>query len=270
MVRRQENEVLGCFETFVVHRPRQGGKSRNSATYAKSVVASVRRHYEEEVGRAPGSSSEHFYSRVLGPLFRGLNKFAPTLENHRLPILQHHLRLIPSTLNLQESQEDRTLWVLWLTQWQGVMRSRDLRKSCGTSRSKWNQATSTHRGRLPNETVVEECENRGRKRYVLTMKHTKTDPSGSKEFVKTFIVDRDPEELSAGAALENMLLYDPTLENPDQTHLFRDPTSGKEISYELSKRRLKACLCAVGLKQLASGFHCLRIGGATAYCQISP
>lgn len=81
----------------------------------------------------------------------------------------------------------------------------------------------------------------------------------------TFIVDHDSDALSAGAAIERMLENDPVPGDPTLVPLFRMANSMDEISYELSKRRLKECLSAVGLEKLVSGCHCLRIGGATAY-----
>ena len=51
----------------------------------------------------------------------------------------------------------------------------------------------------------------------------------------------------------------------EQTPLFRDPTTNREIKYEHAKKRLKEVLRAAGLAHLASGLHSLRIVGATAY-----
>lgn len=156
-------------------RPRQKTNHLNSAVYSKTVVGSIRNWCKEVAGRAPGTASENFYARVLGPLFRGLEKFSPNREAHRLPILQQHLRLVRDTLDLEGSQVDRTLWALWLTQWQGVLRSGDLIRSGGVAKGKWSPEIDTHRGRLAHELVTEEGEHRGKKRLVLELKPTKTD-----------------------------------------------------------------------------------------------
>lgn len=93
---------------------------------------------------------------MLGPLFRGLEKFAPSCQTYRLPILQQHLRMVKETLNLEGCQMDRTLLALWLTQWQGVLRSGDLLGSAATSSGPWDPSTRTHRGSITHEYVVEE------------------------------------------------------------------------------------------------------------------
>lgn len=174
--RRYENDILSCFATFVVHRPRISRKKRNSATYAKAVVGNVRKHFEEESGRAPGSDSEHFYSRVLGPLFRGLEKFSPIKEQPRMPILQQHLRLIRENLNLSGSQQDPTLWALWLTQWQGLLRNGDLLSGGHFNKKVWDSELLTHRERLTCEVVAEQRDFQGMRRYQLLW--CKTKPEG--------------------------------------------------------------------------------------------
>lgn len=263
--RQRENEILACFAAYVVHRPRRIGKGRNTGAYARLVVASIRSCFAEEVGRQPGTNARHFSSTVLGPLFKGLEKFSPSPQQYRLPILQQHLRLIRKHLDVEGSHEDCTLWALWLTQWQGVLRSGDLIKSGGHARSNWNPETCTHRGRVTTDVIVEEGALQGRIRVSLELKPTKTDQAGEKGFIKTLIVDDDADSLSAGYAILQMLASDKVGGDQTSIPLFRDKRSGEEISYELSKRRLKEVLIAAGLRYLATGCHCLRIGGATAY-----
>lgn len=57
-------------------------------------------------------------------------------------------------------------------------------------------------------------------------------------------------------------MCDVTLE---QTPLFCNPFTRKEITYEESRAALQKCMEQAGYAQEKTGTHSLRIGGATAY-----
>jgi hypothetical protein len=65
-----------------------------------------------------------------------------------------------------------------------------------------------------------------------------------------------------------MISKDPLqLSNPslpaEDTPLFRDPRTGRELLYNEAAAELKSLLTRSGFPELASGLHSLRIGGAT-------
>lgn len=66
--------------------------------------------------------------------------------------------------------------------------------------------------------------------YVLQLKRTKINQSGSKSFSKYLIVDPDLDALSAGVAPQMMLANDHTTGNPEHTPLFCDITTAREVS----------------------------------------
>lgn len=101
---------------------------------------------------------------------------------------------------------------------------------------------------------------------MVLLKPSKTDPSGEESWEVSFRVDDDPDSLSAGAAILNMLKRDdsPLGTNLEAVPLFRDPLTGLEISYEASRRALAERLQEANYGELARGLHSLRIGGATA------
>ena len=62
-----------------------------------------------------------------------------------------------------------------------------------------------------------------------------------------------------------MLEGDPSSRAEDpQVPLFRDPVTGRELTYTLAFSELRRLLEAAGVSVLASGLHSLRRGGATA------
>lgn len=103
-------------------------------------------------------------------------------------------------------------------------------------------------------------------RLIVRLKPTKTDPTGEEHWEMSFRIDRDPDSLSAGAAIAAMLSGDDNSPDAhlDDIPLFRDPSTGREVSYEESRDALATHLRSGGYEELASGLHSLRIGGATA------
>lgn len=79
------------------------------------------------------------------------------------------------------------------------------------------------------------------------------------------MLDESRDALSAAAAIKAMLQGDPVGGDAQDVPLFRDPETGAELCYDKAERRLRRALRKAGYAELASGLHCLRIGGATAY-----
>lgn len=174
-VRRREHETLCDFACYIVCKPRQRNKTKNRAEYAKVVVGTVRTFYLRKTGRWPGIGEDRANSTALKLMFKGLEKFAPTLIKHRLPVMQHHLRAIKPLLDLENSHIDRSLWALWLCQWQGVMRSADLLQ---TKEERENRGLDpdldTHRGRLRKQVIRDGGICHGMSTYVMKLKPIKT------------------------------------------------------------------------------------------------
>ena len=77
--------------------------------------------------------------------------------------------------------------------------------------------------------------------------------------------DDDPTSLSAASALLAMVVGDPCLvASASSCPLFRDPSTGVEITYTAAANDVKSLLRRAGLHDLATGLHSLRIGGSTA------
>jgi len=88
-----------------------------------------------------------------------------------------------------------------------------------------------------------------------------------KEIGIGFVLNLKPvknDALSAGKALRDMLKHDPVPGDQTKIPLFRNPNTGKELTYTQSAGSLAAAMRHAGLAELASGVHSLRIGGATA------
>lgn len=111
--------MLALFTIYVVFYPRRRGKKTNRASYAEHCVSSVPSHYAAKRGRKPSLDGAGGNTHLVKMVVRALHKRSPT-RLPRLPILQQHLRAIKTRMELKNSQWNRTLWALWLTQWQGV------------------------------------------------------------------------------------------------------------------------------------------------------
>lgn len=263
----EEDEVFELFVIYVVHYPRVANKTLNTADYATNTLSGVRhccraRHN----GRRPGTRADDQYG--INSVLRALRKVAPSgVRPPRLPIFQIHLHAIRRILDLRGNGRHRVLWALWLTLWQTVCRCGDLLRRKYRSSTPWDPRWDCHRGRFALEPVP--ASERGRHniafRAIVRLPPGKTDPSGERKLTKTVLVDTHPDALNCGVAIADMLEKDPLRpgETDEGTPLFRDPTTGAEITYSAAKRELKSLLHAAGYPTLASGMHSLRIGGGT-------
>lgn len=260
-----ESGALAVFATFVVFYPRQNGKEANTAAYAEKCMASVRSFYAEKWGRRPGLNITGTSTHLMKLVLKGLHKRSPSKQEARLPIMQQHLRAVKARMDLEHNQAHKTLWALWLTQWQGVSRSGDLIRPKSEMARAWNPKRDTHRGRLSFEDQKDRSGRTIGKRVVIILKPTKTDQTGEMGLVKSFIIDDDPLALSAGHAIVEMLRGDDLAPGSlEDLPLLRNHITGREVSYQDSSAELKRLLVLAGYPELASGLHCLRIGGATA------
>lgn len=71
--------------------------------------------------------------------------------------------------------------------------------------------------------------------------------------------------LSAGKDLWDMLAADTELGNLDRTPIFLDPHKGREFTYDAAAVAFKDALRCEINPELATGFHYIRVGGATTY-----
>lgn len=265
---RQHKELstLKRFFAHVVFRSRRKSKSHNTAAYARKVIASVKYEYQRQHGRLIGPPGTYLNSELCR-LEKGLSKVAPSQENPRLPVLQYHMRAVRRTLNLENNQVDRVLWALCCTQFKGVMRAGDLIRPVTEGIREWNPELDTHRGRVTFHRVRGESHAEGNIRLNLKLKSIKNDQTGEKGFTKSFILMDDPFALSVGDAINNMLRWDPESSDATQIPLFRHPSTRLDITYDFAAQRFKTALTKAGYPELATGLHCIRKGGATAYCE---
>lgn len=262
----KELNTLKQFFSHIVFRPRRKSKRHNTAAYARKVIASVRDEYERQHRISIGPPTTEL-NLELHRLEKGLSKIAPSQEKPRLPVLQYHMRAVRRTLDLDNNQLDRVLWALWCTQFQGVLRAGDLIRPMTEDPRRWDPDLDTHRGRVTWHRIRGESHAEGRTRMKIQLKPIKNDPTGEKGFVKSFIIMDDPFALSAADAIQNMLRGDPSSSNPKHVPLFRHPLTKLEISYDLAAKGFKKALTTAGYPELATGLHCIRKGGATAYCE---
>lgn len=78
----------------------------------------------------------------------GLHNLAPKKSRIKRPIFQSGQRHIGYVLELDISHIYRTLWVLRLIQWGGVMRTGYLLKIRCEDKRNWDPKTVTQRGRI--------------------------------------------------------------------------------------------------------------------------
>jgi hypothetical protein len=199
-------------------------------------------------------------------LVKALHKFSPSRRAIRKPILVQHLRAIRCLLDLKANQQHRVLWALITTSWQSVSRFSDLiRGKKVPSQKGWN-LDDMHRGRVNFE--VDKQAPAGLS-VRLDMPPSKTDQAGERGFIKHLPVDLDPESISAGAAICDVLKHDVQLQADQTLPLFLDSTTGKQMTYRYATTELKRLLHEAGFPELASGWHSLRIGGATTAANLS-
>lgn len=134
-IRKRETSILSGFLFYVVTKPRKNNRLYNSCDYARNVCSTIRQYYLTMNGREIGLVNSGYDKLLTGKVIKGLSKFSPQIKQYRMPILQSHLRLIKSYLDINNKHSDRTVWALWLTQWQGVMRCGDLLRSSGCKRN---------------------------------------------------------------------------------------------------------------------------------------
>lgn len=195
----------------------------------------------------------------------GLRKMAPKQVPVKRPILKSDLRGVKAVIKLNDSHPDRTLWELLLKKWQVGMRSADIIKRRCEVRKDWNPQTNTHRGRLRIEMMKDKKGNNEEVKLVLVQKQSKNVAAGESGFEKGFIIDRNPEALSAGKALWDVLSMDPDTEELESTPVFSDQTTGNEIYYEESKSSLMKALHEAGIDLDGFSTHSLRVVADTAY-----
>lgn len=162
-------------------------------------------------------------------------------------------------MDLINNKRHRTLWALWLTQWQRVCRSgAQIRtKEEGKKSVPWTAERDTHRGRITIERKTDSTESAVGTRVVLKIKPFKTDQIGEHGLAKSFIVDQDISSLSAGHAIIEMLKREQqVLGRLLELPLFPHPETGREIIYDESAHQLKRLLKLSGFPALASGVQC--------------
>lgn len=132
--------------------------------------------------------------------------------------------------------DDATLWAMWISQWQGVMRWSDILRPADQKPRRWDAAKDTHIGRFNWEVVDPNTHHGCSLRMRWKMKPIKTHHSGEKGFEKTFLVYHKEDTLSAAAAIEFMLSMRKNYKKNDP--LFIYVLTGKEVTLVTSRKRL--------------------------------
>lgn len=189
----------------------------------------------------------------------------PRKARIKRPIFQGTLRQLRKVMELKNSQLELKMWALWLFQWQGVMRCRDLVKRRNERKGNWDPARDKHRGWLKIEVLRDEYGTRKVVKLVLAQKPSNTDQEGGRKFETGFVIDQESQSLSAGKALWDMLRKDQEVGRPEDTPLFRKHRRGEKVTYEESSAHMNNALKMERVD--ASGFstRSLRMEGATAY-----
>jgi len=240
-----EGEVLSQFAAFSFH----SSTRRKSATVRRQTVmrdiACVREYYNEINSRSPGVLPNGKSPMQLYRALRGIAKLENVPENTSRPIMQQHMRKVKRTLDLENSPYHRVLWAHWLCMWQGMLRSGDLIRSQNPQdpHAPWDPDWDSHRDRIKVEMIRD---------------------NAGKELGYGIVLSVKQQALSAGAALLHMLRNDDVKGDQRLIPLFRNPGTGKELTYAQSKENFVSALKAANLPELATGLHGLRKGGATA------
>lgn len=99
----------GLYAIYFVSFPRASGKENKTAAYADCSVSAVPDHMHARYGHIPGARAEHCRFRAFSRDFTSVP-------------LQDVSRAVRSCHDLDASGAYGVLWVLWLTQCQGVQR----------------------------------------------------------------------------------------------------------------------------------------------------
>lgn len=182
--------------------------------------------------------------------------------------MQHQLREIRKQMDLEGSQMHRTLWALWLTQWQGVLRGGDLIRGDKDQLHAWDASRDTHRGRVELGIGRDVDGNVLGAKISTHIKPTKPDQLNERQIVRSFVVDGTPGALSAGLAIYDMLKRDMIEARLEDIPLFRNPGTKREVTYKESQEGFYKFLETAGYGGANIKLHSLRIGGATAYSNV--
>jgi len=259
-----EGEILSAFAAYSFSETTKAGRETVLKNTVDRDLNNVKEHLFSKWGRMPGHQQNGKMTMQLTMMLRGIERMQRPPEDPRLPILQQHLRAVKSKLDLKNSKAHRVLWALWLTQWQGSLRSSDLIRPENDVNRTWKPMWDSHRGRIRVEMLHNA---RGKQlgiALVLTLKPLKNDRHNTRIKKKEFLIDQRADALSAGTAIYEMIKVDEVTGDPRKVPLFRNPATGKEITYEQSRLNFNTVLKMAGLHNLASGVHCLRIGGTSA------
>jgi len=258
-----EGEILAAFAAYIFRNPVVAGKNTIQLRVVVANIAHVKTHIMNKFGRVPGQHRDGRMALQYTRILFGIKQLQEPPAKPRLPILQQHLLLVKQALDLDNNKMHRALWALWLTQWQGAMRCADLVRAPDINRP-WSPALDTHRNRISAKMIYSSTGKQLGVGLALKVKPLKADQRNERIVVKEFLIDQSEGALSAGAAIFDMIKGDETVGNPDFVPLFRDPETGREITYAQAASDFNAALKAVGLHELARGLHSLRIGGTSA------
>lgn len=262
----EEVQLLAVFAIYVVLFPRRKAQSHNSTAHVERAIGAIRGYYQSIHGRIPVKDQLVDYGNLIKRILKRLAKLYSTTNRKRLPLLASHMREIKKVIDLKEL-EDTTLWSLWLTQWQVVIRGLDILRPVDQNNSMWDIKKDKHIGPIKLEAIDPKMHHSCDMRLRWDMKPTKTEQSGEKDFEKTLLVDNEYDLISAGAAIEQMLNLRGRAEKSDP--LFFDYKTGKEVTLATSRKKLAEKFKEAGLSEKFIKGHSLRIGGASAYANSS-
>lgn len=92
------------------------------------AVAAIRGYYHNLNGRFSVKDALVDFANYIKCILKGLGKLYPSAQHRRLPLLANYMRSIRAIMNLGLYSE-AALWVVWLSQWNAVMRGSDIMRA---------------------------------------------------------------------------------------------------------------------------------------------
>lgn len=172
---RKKCMAITGFARFLVMYPRKAKLAHNSTANPERVVGKVRGYYEHMNGRAPGAGRGIDSTRTPREVSMGLRKLYSSASLSRIALLAEDMWEIRSVMRM-DNLRDLNFWEL-SSQWQGVMRSREILRPTDDKAWRWDPSRDTHVGRIIWEDVSPGT-GTARRKMIWRLKTSKKDQGG--------------------------------------------------------------------------------------------
>ena len=196
----------------------------------------------------------------LPKMLKGLRRiFGDVPQQHRRGIAGQALRRAMDLVLSRSNPLHANIRAALSVAFQGLLRSAEY---CATASAKAREvSTEKLLKRLPSRADIASIDEH---KLVLMMCPCKNMRHLNGKTVP-LVIGAGGEYVDAVAEVKNLLLVDPTPSGAGATtSLFRDPSTGRPLSYETMQRIVKVLMAKIGENPDDFGTHSLRIGGATA------